>query len=120
MRQAVLDFAADSSENVQETRETRLYALTGTAATLDCLETLLRRIEWVGERGGTRIVSAFVDGRQGARVTVRGLASWPERSETEEFGNPLRRLEDEKADHPHYVVDIVTRRNDGGDVSGAI
>lgn len=91
-------------------RETRCYAISGNAATLDSLEALLRRIEWVGECGATSVVCALVEGRRGARITARALASWLEMREEAESGGaagtPLPRLMNESVVAPCYVIDI--------------
>jgi len=92
----------------EEATETRYYAFSGRSTVLNRVEILLRYIERTGERGVIRLFSAFVDGRHGAQVQVRVLAS---QGGEETAGGRLPLLADESVDQPHYVVDILTPRD---------
>ncbi|HZP80713.1 MAG TPA: hypothetical protein VFB21_03665 [Chthonomonadaceae bacterium] len=110
--QMVFDFDAEMEAGQKEVTaraempQTRCYTLTGAPSVLDSLEAALRRIEWIGEQGVTRLVSVFVDGAGGAKVAVRVLASWMEEDESGEKGAPLRRLADEERIAAHYLHDV--------------
>lgn len=92
----------------EEEQETRYYALSGRADVLDCVENVLGFIEQAGERGVIRLVSAFVDGKHGARVRVRIVAS---HRGVEEAGSGLPAVDEEIMEQPHYVVDVVVPRD---------
>jgi hypothetical protein len=89
-----------------ERTETRYYAVTGPGVVLDRLEETLRRIEWVGEQGATRIVYVFVEGTCGARIQVRVLAD----GEIRGILAPLPRLESEDDTQAIYPVDMAIRQ----------
>ncbi len=93
--------------NERET-ETRYYAFSGRSRVLNQVETLLRYIERTGEQGVMRLFSTFVDGRNGANVRIRVLAS---RDGSESAGSGLPRLTDESVEQPHYVIDITMPRD---------
>jgi hypothetical protein len=93
---------------MDEEQETRYYALSGQAAVLDRVENVLRFVERAGECGVIRLISVFVDGREGARVQVRILAS---RRGTEEAGSGLPPIADENLEQAHYVMDVVMPRD---------
>lgn len=106
--QLVFDFDAEMEDGRRECEppQTRCYTFTGAASVLDSLEAVLRRIEWIGEKEVTRLVSAFVDGAGGAKVAVRVLGSWIEEGVGGERGATLRRLADEERIAAHYLHDV--------------
>ncbi len=93
-------------EEAGDLAESRCYTVRGTRRALDAFERMMRRVEWIGERGVTRVVTVFVDGRQGAKLKIRSIANWAEEEPVVEDGAPLPRLKDEEIVCSHYVENI--------------
>ncbi len=93
-------------EEENEIVESRCYTVRGPKRVLNAFEKMVRRVEWLSERGLTRVITVFADGRSGGRLRVRALAQWTEEEPIVEEGAPLPTLEDEDMICSHYVVDI--------------
>ena len=111
MAQMGLDWDTAGQDGTE--RETRCYTITGAASVLDGVEAVLRRIEWLGEQSMTRMVSAYVEGANGAKIVARTVATWPAGEGTEndeETGAKLRPVRHKDAICGRYVVDVKARK----------